>query len=189
MKHNFFYPTLFALIVLFLASSNLWAKDKAYDKTLKKWTRTDSVYRSNDLRAEIIWNATFLNHTMIAAMADYRARVYNLPDPEKMQVESDLLVKKNNDLLMFVSFYSPDRKTDDLMDVNNAWDLRLEQDGKIFRPVKIEKIKKIDPMNQFYFPYLSQWFKGYYVWFSTPNTEGPLKITVHGTNAHSELKW
>jgi len=181
------FSTLFAI-------NPLWSAEKssAYKKTLKAWTRSDKVYITDNFKEAIGWNATLLNDAMLMAQANYYAKVYEISADEKQKKLDELKKKKGDEVLVFVSFFSGDRHFDDLTDERAKWDVRLEAGGVTFRPTRIEKIsKRANPLDMLYFPYLNNWSRGYYFWFS-PQAQlysKPWTLSVHGPEAKSKLVW
>lgn len=188
MKKNHLLWFLVALCGLAFA---VHAGEGSYKKTLKKWTRTDEVYKADDFHAVIIWSATILNDRMLSAQAEKYAKAYNVGVSERDEIFEKLEKKREGGTLFFVSFYSYDRKFNDLADKRAGWDLRLEAGDSTFRPLHIEKINKPTPLDLLYFPYFDQWSTGYYVRF--PAEAGmqvfPWTLAVHGPKAHSTLVW
>lgn len=162
-----------------------------YSKILKKWTRTDKVFRTEDLQAEIIWTATFLNDRVLGAQANAYQETYKVNDVDRDKFLEERKAKQDHQLLFFVSFYAGEKKLKDLKDDSSGWDLRLEAGGRYFRPTHIEKIGKAKPMDIFLFPYLDQWSQGYYVTFSPEAAlyTKPWVLSIHGTTARSKLLW
>lgn len=183
---------LLTIIISLISVHAAQGSTDTYKKSLKKWTRGDQVYRAEDLQAIVQWNATLLDDSMLQAQATHYAKAYEISEAEKKQKLEERKKKKGNEVLVFVSFYSGDRHFDDLTDERAKWDLRLMAGGVTFRPTRIEKIsKRPTPLDVFYFPYLNEWSRGYYVWFSPEALfyPRPWILSVHGPNAKSELTW
>lgn len=180
-----------ALLVCLSFSSAL-AGSSDYKKILKKWTRSDEVYRAENLKMTIQWHATLLVDSVLSSQAAHYAKVYQISEAEKNQKLAQLKKRKGKEFLAFVSFYSGEQPFDDLTDEKAKWDLRLSAGGVTFRPTRIEKIsKRPTPLDTFYFPYLHNWSRGYYVWFS-PEVQfytKPWVLSVHGPKSKSELIW
>lgn len=181
------------VLVLSLAFIPLFAAAKStdYKKTLKKWTRSDRVYKSEDLKASIYWTATLLNNQMIHAQAERYAEAYESSEADKQKIYQELMAKKNGQTLFFVSFYSGNKKFSDLLNPRADWELRLESGGHTYKSIRLEKIGKTKPADRMYFPYITPWSEGYYVWFDAAAEihESPLKLSVYGPDAHSTLAW
>lgn len=177
------------VLVLSLVFTPLYAVAKStnYKKNLKKWTRSDRVYKSEDLKASIYWTATLLNNQMIHAQAQRYAEAYESSEADKQKSYQELMAKKNGQTLFFVSFYSGNKKFSDLLNPRAGWELRLESGGHTYKSVRIEKIGKTKPVDRMYFPYITPWSVGYYVWF--PAAAESLTLSVYGPDSHSTLVW
>lgn len=180
---------IFFLVVLLLAAPHVQAA--SYKSTLKEWTRSAVKYRSQDLIAILQMKATLLNDTMLRAQAAKNAKTYDLIPEDREGVLTDLEQKRGDAVLFFISFYSSDRKYDDLANPRCGWDLRLENKEGIFHPERIEKVNKLSPLEIMYYPYLNPWSKGYFVWFpaEAASSSTPWVLSVHGTSAHADLTW
>lgn len=163
----------------------------SYKKILKKWTHSDGVYRSRDFHAEIIWSATWLNDPMLEAQSAQYARVYDVSNADEKEFLAALTKKRDDAVLFFVSFYHHDRHFDDLTDPRGKWDLRLHAGGEDFKPLRMEKVNRANPLERLFYPYLDSWSRGYYVWFprEAANYPSPHTLSVHGPFASSELVW
>lgn len=163
----------------------------SYKKTLDRWTRSDSVFAPRDLKAEILWSATYLSEEMIWAQAQLYQKTYRLPVSDREKFASGLQGKRGDEALFFVSFYSHDRRFDDLTNPLAKWDLRLECGGETERPSRIEKIVRLSPLESVFFPDTTPWSKAYYVWFPGEilSRPSPWKLSVFGPRAHSTLVW
>lgn len=180
----------FILGLFFFLSSAVQAKE-AYHRTLQKLTRKDQVYRSQDLKASIIWNATPLTDPLIAAQTHFYAKVYDALPEEKANLHETLLSKRGKEALFFVSFYSAERKFGDLANPKARWEVRLKMEEGVLEPSRIEKIGYPNPVEQIFYPYLTPWSRGYYVWFPIPSSglKTPFSLSVHGAFASSTLTW
>lgn len=179
------------LLLTLLGTHDAYA-GSAYKSDLKHATRGDKVYVVKDqLKAAIIWKATLLDQRMLEAQAIEQSRVYQLRDLEQEKILGELKARQDDRVLLFVSFYSSDRKFADLTDEKAAWRLTLNAGGREFTPEKIEKNGRTTPLDRLFYPYLDNWSEGYYVWFSgeAARYQRPWKLSVHGPQAHSTLGW
>lgn len=180
-----------SLIILLLIPAVGSAKFSSYKKVLKKWSRSDKVFRSQDLQAIIIWNATLLNDQMLSSQADQFEKIYDSSQAERNVYYQKLLQKRDDSIFFFVSFYSDSRKFGDLKNPRSKWNVTLEAGGQTFEPLRIEKVKSPNPLQQKFFPYLSPWAIGYYIWFplAAGNYSLPYSLSVHGPFGASSLSW
>ena len=195
MPHFFqiFKETLqiFSFFILILLPSAADSGSSSYKKILKKWTHSDTVYRSRDFHAEILWSATWLNDAVLNAQAGWYAKVYDVSDSEKENFLDELIKKRGDSVLFFISFYNYDRHFDDLTNPRAKWDVRFQAGGLDFRPLRMEKVNRATPLERLFYPYLNSWSRGYYVWFPVEavNYSSPHALSIHGPFASSELVW
>ena len=177
------------LVVFLLVGTE--ASAASYKKSLNRWSRSDSVFVVRDLKAEILWSATFLSDEMIFAQAKAFQKAYRVPADEREEFLATLKTKRGSEVLFFVSFYSHDHRFDDLTNPLAKWDLRIESGGEAFRPNRVEKIVRLSPLESLFFPYVSPWSKSYYVWFPSEvlNRPFPWNLSIFGPRAHSTLIW
>lgn len=181
----------FLVIFLLLPPLSSFSKSPSYKKVLKKWTRSDKVFKTKDFQAAIIWNATLLNDKVFNSQANKYEEVYEKSSSEREEYYNSLIEKREGSILFFVSFYSDDRKFDDLKNPRAKWDLRLKAGGATFEPLRIEKIRKINPLQQLFYPYMTEWSTGYFVWFPQDASRYslPYTLSVRGPFASSQLVW
>ncbi len=163
----------------------------SYKKVLKKWTKSDRVYKLSDFHAVVDWSVTYLDEEMIEAQARNHSKVYKLDSSESDQLLWSLQEKEGGQTKFFVSFYTPNRKFSDLKKETAHWDVRLKADGRTFRPTKIEKTTQT-PLQEMYYPYiLKPWATTYELYFDSTvkSLPKPWTLGVYGPEGHSELVW
>lgn len=181
---------IFFFIFVFFSNSLSIVHAAGYSKTLKKWSRSDRVFLFKELDAAILWNATLLTNELLSAQADRYAKNYDLPVNEREDFLNSLYKKRDNQVCFFVSFYSHNRHFNDLKNNQAHWDIRLQKDGVLLRPSRIEKINRATPLDEMFYPYLNPWSRGYFVWFETDlNEEDASTLSVYGPEASSQLTW
>lgn len=187
----YFSLFIFVFVGVISFSSSSFSKSPSYKRVYKKWTRSDSVFGLSDFHASILWSATLLNDQVIEAQAKKFAKAYEVPLNEKEEELKRLKEKRGDEVLFFVSFYSHDRHFNDLTNKRAKWDLRFEAGEVTYRPVRLEKFTRPNPLDKLYYPSLGPWSHGYYVWF--PAEAGmrphPWVLSVHGPKTRSKLKW
>lgn len=186
MKPHFFAKYLVLAVVAGILSFSSLSFAASYKSTLRKWTRSDRVYKSEDLNATLLWTATLLSPEMVAAQKGEFARVYDTQDISSMPLRSD-----EDGILFYISFYSEDSRHDDLSQKGNAWQLRLKAGDEDFAPIRVEKVDKPAPLDRLFYPYMEIWSRGYYVWFprEARHQSKPWTLSVHGPFSHSKLIW
>ena len=162
-----------------------------YKKTLKKWTRTDTTYRTSDLQEIVGLRATLLTDEMIEAQGRLHAKVYRLGAADELAVKEGIKAKRGSGTLFFVSFYGGERRFADLTNPKAGWDLRLTVGSHTYLPEKITPISfphtPVDLMN---YPYLDVWDRGYFILFPVSwKNPADFKMAVYGPQGGAELEW
>ncbi len=178
---------IFAALLLF----SLPVHASPYKKTIKKWTRQDQVFRSSDFSARILWHATPLNSTVLAAQKKLYQEIYESSDVEAKNFIESIQQNGLGDALFFVSFYSGEKKFDDLKNPKAYWKVRLSIGDQTWDASHIEKISRISPLERRLYPHLIPWATGYYISFPvTPDRlEENFSISVYNPETSSTLNW
>lgn len=183
---------LFFSFLLLLAIPGQAKKDKEYLSVLHQWTRHGEVYSKQDLAAGILWDATNLNTEMTGAQAKIYAKKYALSESDRNTKWDALNSANKGRPAFFVSFFSNDKKFYDLTKPDHGWQVTLENNGRKYQPVSIEKVKRPSPETRLYFPYLTHWSIGYWVYFpvgALQNGESNFSLDLRNPNFHSTLHW
>lgn len=128
-----------------------------YENIVAKNTDKNQVYES--LYNVLDVNGTILNSQMITAQLSQSARLYLWDKTRLDQETAKRKEKSDKELEVFVSFYTPERKNDDLAKNKTLWKIFLDLDGKRYEG-KATKIKLLPAEIQGMYPY--------YTKFSTP---------------------
>ena len=141
------------------------APEEDYYSALDTKTRKEKVY--DGLYAKIEFTAVLLNSEISHLQLDQNARIYqwNLDQysTEKAKVESDLSKQST----VFLSFFTPERKNDDLNKSKTLWRIFLDTNGKRYEG-KIEKIKTVFAEVKTLYPAHNRWSTAYRVTFPVP---------------------
>ncbi len=112
--------------------------ESSYEAIVDKWS--DHVEDYNGLNNTVTIMATLLNTEMAMAQLDQNARVFQWDqitfDNEKKKLENNMSLQTD----VFVSFYSPERKWDDLYKSKTLWKVFLDVNGQRYEG-KVTKIK------------------------------------------------
>lgn len=152
-----------------------------YERILEKNSQSSRRYQGfyNTLQVE----ATILNSTMTQAQLEQNARLF-LWNREKMDEETKKAKERNDKQTdVFLSFYTPERKNDNLNKTQSNWKIFLDVDGKRYDG-KVTKIKSILSEVQGLYPYHNRFSTPYTVTFPVPvkTIEGtPIRFTVTGS--------
>lgn len=110
----------------------------AYEDVVDKWT--DNIEDYNGLNNTVTVFATLLGSEMTMAQVDQNARLFQWDqityDNEKKLAENRMAQETK----VFVSFYSPERKWDDLYKSKTLWKVFLDANGQRYEG-KVTKLK------------------------------------------------
>lgn len=130
-----------------------------YQTIIKNHSRQEQVY--SGLYNSIDVTAVIITSEVSNAQSDQMARVYIWDENKYTQekVKADEKLKKESEI--FVSFFTPDRKHDDLHKNKTLWKIFLDVDGKRLEG-KVTKVKLLTEEIQRIYPFHTR--------FSTPYT-------------------
>ena len=151
-----------------------------YYSTVDKNARRKQVY--DGFYATMDFSAVLLNTPTSRARVDQNARIYQWDSDkykdEKAKAESNLAKQTE----VFLSFYVPDRKNDDLNKTKTLWKIFLDANGKRYEG-KAEKIKTVIAEVIAIYPQHNRWSTPYKVTFNVPTSyveASPVKLTLTG---------
>jgi hypothetical protein len=152
-----------------------------YQHTIKKNARPQQVY--SGLYNIIDMTAIAINSEVSEAQVDQMARVYmwdeNKYTQEKVKAEEKL--RKESEF--FVSFFTPDRKHDDLHKNKTLWKIFLDVDGKRYEG-KVTKVKLLTEELQSIYPFHNRFSTPYNIVFPVAMKQieksSAIKLTITG---------
>ena len=161
--------------------------DSQYYAVIEKQTQN---YKAYDGFANILdISATLLNSEATASQVDHNARIYQYNETqytnEKATIQSNLA--KHTEV--FLSFFTPEKKHDDLARNATKWKIFLDIAGQRYEP-KIVKIKSLLTEVQGLYPSHSRWGTAYKLTFPVSTTiveNGTAKLTFTGPVASISL--
>lgn len=151
-----------------------------YTKVTENFTEKNQVY--SGLYNLMDMSATLINSAVAKAQLEQTARLYQW-DAAKMtteKVKSDENLSKETEI--FVSFYTPERKHDDLNKNQTLWKIFMDANGKRYEG-KVKKIKLLTDEIRGLYAYHTRFATPYSIVFpvsvrSIENTN--IKLTVTG---------
>lgn len=188
----------FSLIFLFSglahsSSPSLYRGKKAYKKVLKKWTEKDKVYQGKNFVAAIHWEVTLLSPDMIKAQSEYYQKIYQTSEDKYNSFDQ---IKKDAEkyTLFFVSFYSGERKYNELSDPKAGWRIALSDRVDTYDSPIIQKLGKHSlPLHRLFYPYQTNWSQGYYLKFPKIHIDNKLdreiNLSIFSPIGNSTLIW
>jgi hypothetical protein len=185
-----FLALLFSGCATTYVNPNLKLTDeKDYHEALEHFTVRKKVYDA--LYQTLEFAATFLNSSVMKLQIDQNARIYqwNLDQysAEKSKVDSNL--SKHTEI--FLSFYTPERKNDDLNKTKTKWKVFLDANGRRYDG-KIERIKAEYAEIISLYPHHNRWSTPYRVTFPVPTSaieNGLSKLTLTGPVGSASIEF
>lgn len=146
------------------------------DKNSDRTTKYSGLYNTLEMQA------TILNTEVIDAQLDQLSRFYLWDDTHYQTEKAKREEKLNTETEVFVSFFTPERKNDDLAKNTTLWKIFLDVDGRRYEG-KVTKIKAALAELTSLYPYHNRFYTPYNIVFpvSSKLIEGKLvKLTVTG---------
>jgi hypothetical protein len=155
------------------------------EKNTDKIRRYSGFYNTLDIEATVL--SPTISHAQVAKQAELFLWDSNRMSDEKARTESRL----SRETEVFMSFFTPDRKNNDLIKTNSMWKIFLDVEGRRYEG-KINKIKLQLTEIQALYPYHNRFYTPYSVTFpvSMKSIEGKtLKMTITGSLASGTLEF
>lgn len=155
------------------------------DENTDKATRYSGIYNLLDIQG------TMLNSKVLSAQMDQLTRIYQWDDKKFLEEKSKNESRLNKESELFLAFYTPERKSDDLSKSNTQWRVFLDVAGKRLEG-KVTKIKIAAPELISLYPSYNRFYTPYSVIFNTPmrSIEGQaMKITVTGAVGSASINF
>ncbi len=154
--------------------------ESAYQSIVDEFS--DSTERYSGLHNTITMRSTLINSKVAHAQVDQNARLF-LWDKAKYDEESAKAGQKvNKETEIFLSFYTPTRKHDNLHRSKTLWKIFLDVDGKRYEG-KAVKIKLLTTEVQGLYPYHNNFSTPYMISFPVPVSKiekTNIKLTITG---------
>lgn len=197
MRTNFFILILFSLV---FSSCSTGSKSEEGEKTfthefdsdkyadiVKKWT-VKNVYYSGFYNA-YEFHATLLNTEMSEAKVRFQA-LYSQWSSEKLNSELEKATQGlNYDTYVFLSFFTPSSKDNNLSKKGSIWTVFLEAGGRRYEGVVLKNTDHPTELMRLY-PYHNRWSTPYLIKFRVPVSviqSSPSKITLSGPLGTAEM--
>lgn len=146
------------------------------EKNSDKIRRYSGFYNTLDIEA------TALTSKMAEAQLAHQANLYQWDEKKSADEKAKFETRLNKETEFFFSFFTPERKNDDLYKPNSMWKIFLDVDGKRFEG-KVSKNKMQLAEIQVLYPYHNRFYSPYTLIFNVPmrSIEGkPMKLTFTG---------
>ncbi|MGE3757118.1 MAG: hypothetical protein AB7H97_05140, partial [Pseudobdellovibrionaceae bacterium] len=157
--------------------------------TIKKYS--DEIKQYSGFENVLQVGAVLLNSKAKMAVVDQKARVFQWSDEqwykEKVTADSEL-VKRTE---IFVSFFTPSKKQDDLAKKKSVWKVFLDGGGKRYEG-KAVKIKSEPAELRTYYPFHNRWSSAYLITFEVATSAietDESRLTLTGPVGSATLKF
>lgn len=163
------------------ASNLKLISESDYHQVVKNNSRGQQVY--SGLYNAIDMTGVIINTAVAEAQVDQMARIYMWDASKYTQekVKAEEKIRKESEF--FVSFFTPDRKHDDLHKNKTLWKIFLDVDGKRFEG-KVTKVKLLTEEIQSIYPFHNRFSTPYLIVFPIvmKQIEGSasVKLTITG---------
>lgn len=158
-----------------------------YLRVIEHFSEGDADYES--FYNQFAYRATIINAPVREATLLKEAEYFKW-DPEQLATERTKAADKMEKTTeVFLSFFTPERRNDNLTDSKSIWRIYLDVGGKRYQG-KAKKTKKQFAELQALFPYHTRWNSPYVIEFALPTSliEGlPSKLTVTGPLGAKEV--
>lgn len=154
--------------------------ENEYFETVEKFS--DRTTKYSGLYNVLEMQATLLNSAVTEAQLDQLTRFYLWEDPKFNTEKAKRETKLSTETEFFLSFYTPERKNDDLQKDTTLWRTFLDVDGKRYEG-KVTRNKSALAELVSLYPTHNRFFTAYNLVFPIPvrSIEGKeMKVTVTG---------
>lgn len=136
-----------------------------YYSAVSNATRSDKIY--DGLTQILDVSATLHNSEVSKTQLDQNARIYQWSETDYQNKKSEMETNSSKQTQVFISFFVPERKHDNLARVSSAWKIFLTGSGKRVEG-KVEKIKMIPTEIMLLYPHHNRFSTPYRVTFPIP---------------------
>ncbi len=177
MKYFLGLAILFVLGGCTTTDKNLKQDDQVdpYLRTLEKSTAGDEDY--NGFYNQFSFRATLLNSDVREAILQKQADYYQWDKPKLTSEKQKADQEMASQTAVFVSFFTPDRKNDNLVDAKSIWRVYLDAGGRRF-VASVQKSKKLLAELATLYPYHARWNTPYVFTFPVPTSSIEREKTV-----------
>jgi hypothetical protein len=137
----------------------------AYESTIDRYSAGDEEY--NGFYNQFAFKATLQNSTVIRALLDRQGEYYKW-EPSKVQAERDKAAQDSaSKTEVFISFFTPERRNDNLADHKSIWRVFIDVDGQRYTGTVKKSKKLFAELNNLY-SFFTRWNTPYVVSFPIP---------------------
>ena len=143
-----------------------------YRDVMEAWTQEGRIY--DGLLTNLISKVTFKSAGFRQAYVEEYARLYDIENPEYDNLMQDELTEAANYHDFLFAAYVPEKEWDDFSKKTSMWKIYITRDHvEQILPLEVRKLKKKDPVIEYFYPYMTAWKSIYHVRFpvSDPKTD------------------
>jgi hypothetical protein len=158
---------------------------KVVDEYSDQASRFSGLYNLLDIQG------TLLNSKVMDAQEDQLNRIYLWDEKKVIEEKSKSELRLAKETEIFLSFYSPERKSDDLNRPNSQWRVFLDVGNNRYEG-KISKVKATTSELSSIYPMYNRFYTPYAVVFSVPMKtieSQPIKMTLTGSVGSATLSF
>lgn len=160
-----------------------------YESSVERGTQNVKIYDgfSNILNV----TGTLLTTSILFAQIDQNARMYQWSEEQYGQEKAKAEASLAKESKLFISFFTPERKHDDLQKSSSHWKIFLDVDGRRFEGTAT-RWKSILVEVQALYSYHSRWGTPYLITFPVPMKQiesRDAKITITGPVGSAQLEF
>ncbi len=195
MKHRFPIACVLLLAFNFACETmhsnpnlQLMSRDQT-EEAVDNFTVNKKIYDGFMNRLDV--SATLQNSKVTSALIDESARVYQWSEEQYAKEKARKFEENGKATEMFLSFFVPERKEDDLNKGTTKWKLFLDVNGKRYEG-KAAKIKTQFSELMVLYPHHTRWGTPYKLTFDVPVAEvenHASKLTITGPPGSTALEF
>ncbi len=164
--------------------------EKEYFSLVENFSGNKKVY--DGFMQTLDMSATLLNTRLSRAQLDHKARIFQWNENQYISNKAEVESSLSRETKIFLSFFVPERKHDDLNKPKTLWKIFLDAGGRRYEG-KVEKMKTILADVQSVYPHHTRFATPYIVTFPVPisqveNTESKLTVTGPVGSANIQFK-
>lgn len=153
--------------------------ESEYYSEVSKYTESKKLY--DGMYNKLQFSATLLNTKVSRAQVDNNARIYQWNVDQYANKKSESETSLSKETKVFLSFFVPERKHDDLNKPKTLWRIFLDAGGKRYEG-KAAKLKTLLAETQLLYPEHNRWSTPYVITFAVPvsmveNQDAKLTLT------------
>jgi hypothetical protein len=192
MKNVSIFASLFVLLVSACATSQMDQEKTAptannqaptsrpYAERIEQYSAGDVEF--SGLYANFEFKATLLNSSIRDALLGKQGAYYQWNDAQASQAREKSNQEMSSQTKIFMGFFTPNGKNDNLTDSKTIWRIYLDCGGRRYEG-KVTRVRLLLAELQALYPYMTRWATPYELVFDVPTSaiEGqPSTLTVTG---------